>query len=198
MIDLEAEMTAAGKAVRQPHLDRLRVFGVSNATIAEAGMSHWPFGVAAAEPLGNGLYQPGEGQLHIVLPVVEDWTLIDLMAFRPSVPGDWLLRTGNGFALGLEEGLGVWTAYLPADPAAVPPRYQVGSPLHLFSDPLDWVRGGRQGVCVVDWGSPDIRRLAGLPVVTVSDHATGKLLRQALTRPVQFPKIEIMGVAHAA
>ncbi len=192
-VNLDAEMDSAGRAVAQVHLDRLRAFGVSFGTLADLGEHYWPFGVTSAEPVGLGLYQPGEGAIHVVLPVVEDGALIDLVAFRPTSPDEWMLRTGYGFALGLSRGWSPWLWYSPADPDAKPPKYQVGQPLHLYSNPLDWLQGGCGGVCVVDWGSPDVRQLAGLDAVTVTDEATGRLLGQALSRPVRLPRIEITG-----
>jgi hypothetical protein len=198
MIDLEAEMSAAGRAVRQPHLDRLRALGVSNATMAAAGEAHWPFGVAHAEPAGDGLFQPGVGALHVLLPVLEDGALVDVVAFRPASPHDWLLRTGNAFALGLQRGLGWWTWHSPADPDAVPPRHQVGRPVHLYSHPLDWLRGGCDGLAILDWDSPDIIQLNVLEQVTVSEPHIARLLTAALTRPARVPHIELKEFADAA
>ena len=198
MIDLAAEMTVAGRSVRQIHLDHLRVLGVSRASIAEAGKTFWPFGVTQAEPAGNGLYQPGGGQQHLVVPVIEDGVLVDIAAFRSTAPSDWLLRTGNGWCLGLERGLDWWTWYAPADPLAVPPRHETGSPVHVFSNPLDWLQGARAGLCVVDWDAAEIARLDVLQRVTVTDERTAQLLTAALTRPVQLPSIAIQEVAYAA
>lgn len=192
MANLASEMNAAGLSVRQVHLDRLRALGVSNATIATMGERGWPFGVTNAEPVGGGYYQPGEGAPHIILPVVEDGVLVDLVAFRSTAPNDWLLRVGNGSCLGLEEGLSRWTWYAPADPDAKPPKYQVGQPTHLFSTPLDWLAGGGEGLCVLDWEAPDLRQLDVLPAITVSDRETGALLTQALRRPERIPRIDVI------
>lgn len=190
-VDVRAELDSAAARVRQPHLNRLRALGVSIDTIAEMGAT-FPIGIGEAEDAGNGLYQPGEGALHMILPIVEDGELVDLCAFRSNIPDRWLLRKGLGFALGLEDGLSPWLWYQPADPEAKPPRFQVGKPLHIFSNPLEWLRAGRDGVCVLDWSAPEIRRLNGFERLTVSDATTARLLRASLSRPVRIPVIDVL------
>lgn len=190
------ELAQAALNVRQPHLDRIRGLGVSISWLADC--STYPFGVARCEPIGGGLYQPSEGKLHVVIPVIEDGVLIDLCAFRSTAPGEWLLRTGNGWALGLEQGLSEWMWHAPADPQAKPPRYQVGQPPTLFADPLDWLRGQGDGLCILDWGSPEIRSLDVLHHVICSTPAVAALLRRALTRPARLPQITVMEARHVA
>jgi hypothetical protein len=200
MIDLLAELRTASRAVRQPHLDRLKGLGVSVAWAAQQSHDSGlpPFGVTAAEDAGDGLYQPSEGALHMVLPVVDDGALVDLVAFRSNDPGNWLLRTGHGWAMGMEQGMSRWLWSAPADPSARPPRYQLGQPPTLFSDPLDWLRGGGEGICVLDWGAPEVRYLDVLPELVCSTPAVRALLIQALSRPARLPKLSILEAAHVA
>lgn len=191
------ELAAAALAVRQPHLDRLRSLGVSIGWLADAPT--YPFGVAHCEAIGGGLYQPSEGAVHVVIPVIEEGTLVDLCAFRSSAPGDWLLRTGLGWALGLEHGLNRHMWHQPADLSANPPRHQVGRPPILYADPLDWLRGQGEGVCVLDWdATAEIRRLDVLPHIVCSTPGVATLLRQALTRPPRLPRIEVMEALRVA
>jgi hypothetical protein len=194
-VNLAGELAAAAGMVRQPHLDRLWSLGVPKWFIAERGERLPPIGVAHVEASRGGLYQPlpGAGTSCLILPVIEDGDLIDLVAFRSTSPDDWLLRTGNGFALGLEDGMGRWLWYAPADLDAKPPKHEVGRPTHLFANPLDWMQGGGAGVSVLDWSSPEIHRLDVLPRVTVSDQATAALLDHALRRPVRVPQIDVIG-----
>jgi hypothetical protein len=180
-VDLYAELQQAAFAVRQCHLDRLRSLGVPVTWPSEGT---YPFGVVHCERAGGGLYQPlpGAGALHVILPVVEEGALVDLVAFRSTAPDEWLLRTGNGTALGLERGVG-WHTW--------------GQSAHLFGNPLDWMQGAGQGLCVVNWSAPDLAQLDVLPCVTVSDPATGALLIEALRRPVRVPQIKVLeGAAH--
>jgi hypothetical protein len=196
--DLYGELKAAAFAVRQVHIDRLRFLGVPLSWMAATYT--FPFGVAPCEPSG-GFYQPldGEGALHLILPVLDEGALVDLVAFRTTAPDAWLLRTGNGYALGLEEGLNPWMWYAPADLSAKPPKHQVGKPAYLARNPLDWMQAAGEGLCVLDWSAPEVRQLDALPCVTAADHDTAKLLRSALTRPPRLPSIRVAeGVAHAA
>lgn len=179
-MSLEREMELAGRAVRGIHLDRARSLGVSNEALATLGLRHWPFGIVKAEPDSKGFYQPGEGITHMVLPVLEGAALVDLVAFRSSQPDKWFLRRGDGWCLGLVEGL-----------------LTIGG-THLHSTPLDWMRDGGRGLCVLDWSSAELWQLGSLEEVTCSDYVTARLLRNALARPVRIPNIQIMGVAHAA
>ena len=210
MTDLLAELRHATVQVRQIHLDRLRGLGVSVSWLASAAFHH-PFahlgfdpsplpgfGVSLCEPMGNGLYQPGEGQLHVIIPVMDRGVLLDLCAFRSDSPGSWLLRSGLGWALGVDRGLEPYLWYRPADPAAKPSKHQVGELAVIFSDPLDWARGQGAGICVLDWESPEVRQLDVLPEVTCATLQLARVFRDALTRPVHIPKISIMEMRHAA
>jgi len=210
MTDLLSELRAATYAVRQVHLDRLRTLGVSVTWLASAAY-HQPFahlgfepsplpgfGVSLCEPIGNDLYLPGQGEPHLILPVIERGGLVDLCGFRASSPDKWMLRRGNGFALGLDRGLDPWLWYRPADLSAKPAKYQVGQPTTLYSDPLDWLRGQGEGICVLDWESPEIRQLDVLAEVTCSTPQLARLFRGALTRPIHTPKISIMEMRNAA
>lgn len=183
MVDLYSEMKTAAFAVRQAHLDRLRALGVTKGTIADAGAEFFPFGVTEAEPSRGGTYQPGQGLAHIVLPVLERGELVDLCAFRSTAPDEWSLRVGNGWALGLNNCV----ASHSWEPS-----------VHLSSNPLEWLRRDRAGICILDWRSPELMQLDALDFVTVSDPATARLLAEALSRPVRLPNIQIMEAARAA
>jgi hypothetical protein len=195
-VNFLAELKQAAFAVRQAHLDRLRSLGISVAWLADCPV--FPFGIADCEPSGAGLYQPnpGAGAPHLILPVLENGALVDLVAFRSAYPDSWLLRTGNGFALGLEQGMEPWMWYAPADLSAKPPKHQVGKPTHIFSNPLDWLQGQGDGLCVLDWGSPEFYRLDALRAVTVTDNETAKLLTDALARPARLPAIALKELSY--
>lgn len=102
---LEQEMAAACAAVCQADLDGLRNLGVSLNTIADMGTIYFPFGVTEAEPIGNGLYQPGVGQRFLILPILENSELVDLCAFQGPQPDTWHLRTGVAWCLGINDSL---------------------------------------------------------------------------------------------
>jgi hypothetical protein len=179
-IDLHAEGNAAAFDVRQRHIDLMRGLGVSINTIAEMGRETFAFGVAKAEALADGLYQPNDGgHPHVVMPVWENGALVDLVAWRTASPEDWLLRKGLGWALGQDQ-------------------LQYAGPVFLAASPLEWLQRGGEALCILDWGCPEVFQLACLEEVTVSDPVTAGLLRQALRRPVRLPTIQLQEVAHAA
>jgi len=178
------ELHAARSRVTGPYLDRMRALGILNA-FADMAAGYVPIGISPCEPVGQGCYQPASsGPMNLVVPVIEDGELIDLVAFRSTAPDDWLTRNGEGWALGMEEGAG---------------HYLDGVTPHIFANPLEWLQAECCGICILNWNSPEIYKLDVLRDVTVSDVATAKLLRRAMTLPQRVPEIHIAKVLqHAA
>ena len=176
MPDLAGQLQTAAFAVTRFHLRRLNALGVSWETIGELGCEHHSFGVVRCVPGEGGLYVPGEGELHLVLPIFENGELIDLCAFQSRDHTNWLLRIGCGWALGLEGGFEghTWADTVP-----------------LAVSPLEWLRNGAQGLCVVDWDAPEIFYLTELPHIVCSNEKLAERLLVALTRPQRFPLISI-------
>ena len=181
--ELNKELAEAGAATALLHFKHLVALGVSRATLAEQRLDSWGWGVARAVDLGDGLYRPGDGPLHLVLPVWDDGALIDLVAFRSANPADWRLRTGLGLALGLERG---WE------------RYHWQPEVELSLTPLDWLRNGADGLCIVDWDAPDISMFASLPGIACPSREAVGQLRKALTRPQNLPPIFVKETQLAA
>ena len=181
-LDLAGEMAAANQAAGFAHLRRLNALGVGRHYLAEMGLRQ-SFGSVRATAAEDGVYLPGEGSTHLLLPVVEDGTLVDLCAFRSPAPGAWLLRTGLGWALGLERGL---------------ERHTWGDPVPIAATPLDWLRGDGEGLCILDWDAPEVRYLDELPEVICSSEALVAQLRTAISKPVRFPKISVREISLAA
>lgn len=182
-VDLTAELRSAGRASTLLHFMQLVGLGVPRATVAELRREDWGWGITRAFDVGDGLYCPGDGPLHLVLPVFDDGDLIDLVAFRSGNPVNWKLRTGLGLALGLERG---WEPYHWQDQVT------------LSLTPLDWLRNGGKGLCIVDWDAPDITMLASLPRIVCPTRESASQLRQALTRPQPLPPIAVKETRLAA
>jgi hypothetical protein len=183
-INLPSELRRAAEAVTQSTIDRLRALGVRVEWLAD--YPTYPFGVLRAEAVGDGLFQASnDGSPHLILPVLEDGELVDLIAFRAADPGGWLLRSGEGWCLGLADGLSslVWR-----------------DAVNLHATPLDWLRAEGDGLCILDWSAAlDIRQLDVLPHIICADQTTADNLRRAMTRPVRLPRISVMGaLANAA
>lgn len=181
--DLKQELIHAGKASTLLHFKHLIGLGVPRDTIAALRLDTWGWGVVKAMDVGDGLYCPGDGPLHVVLPVWDDGDLVDLVAFRSGNPADWKLRTGLGLALGLEHG---WE------------RHHWQDEVQLSLTPLDWLRNGCDGLCIVDWDAPDITMLSSLPGIACPSRAVATRLRQVLTRPQPLPPIFVKETALAA
>lgn len=182
-IDLAAEMRSAGLASRLVHFKYLVTLGVPLKPLARMRLSDWGWGVVHALDGEDGLYRPGDGPLHVVLPVYDDGVIIDLVAFRSSDPANWKLRTGIGLALGLERG---WE------------RHHWADDVELSITPLDWLRNCGEGICIVDWDAPEIYRLDTLPRITCPDARAASRLKLALTRPQHLPHISIKETRLAA
>lgn len=148
--------------------------GASPASIAELGARQIPFGVANVERLERGLYQPGDGPLHVLTPVYEGGEVIDLIAWRSERPMDWAWRTGLGWALGADE---IRRDYWPGDP-----------PLQLHATPLDWLRAGGLGLCVLDWEADELEGLRHVHAIE-ADEWIAVRLRRALSKPRRLPTI---------
>ena len=185
MTDLQCEMNAACDRIRQPHLDQLVGLGVSSVTIARLGAVQAPFGVVSATVSDHGLYVPGDGPLHLVQPVIHDGEIIDLVAWRSLQPSKWWLRSGLGWALGQDN----WTHRNPWD---------ADEPFPVHATPLDWLRAGGDGVCIVDWTAPEVRELRIAQSLLVGTAALGKALIATLSAPSRLPEIRAMEAADAA
>lgn len=175
-VDLSAELAAAGSATKVLHFHALERFGIARNLLCDLWRSDFGFGVCRARDVGDGLYSPGEGEPHLVLPVREDGDLVDLCAFRSSAPEKWLLRSGQGWALGLERGL---------------ERHTWGDPVALAVSPLEWLRHGAGGLCILDWDAPELTYLLGVPNLVCSTREQASHLRAALSKPVRLPNISI-------
>lgn len=183
MVDLDAELRSANRALSIVHLRRLEGLGVSRDTIAEFGRHRPGFGFVHAADAGNGLYEPGGGIPHLVVPVYENDALVDLCAVRSDAPERWLLRTGLGWALGLERGLECHTW---------------GDAVSLIATPLEWLQRDCDGLCVLDWDAPEVRYLIEVPHLVCSSAEVASLFRSALAKPKPFPTISVEGMSLAA
>lgn len=185
--NLSAEMVDASRSLSLLHLKRLEALGVPWSYVCDLSGEGALGVLLAKEGEDETFYPHADGLPHLILPVVENGALVDLLAFRSSDPGRWFLRCGLGTALGLEGGLEPFAWLLPHE--AVP----------VHKTPLDWLKAGRVGLCVVDWSTPDLGQLCSIPHLACSDDLLAAWLTAALTRPTHLPKISTQeALAHAA
>lgn len=181
--DLEREFDASVSNVLSVHLERLRGLGVAPATIARINLAYPALGIASGVIDRHGVFLPGDGGAHVVQPLVENGSLVDLIAWRPAAPTRWGLRTGLGWLLNAD--------------SAFATRWE-GEVLNLHATPLDWLRADAQGVVVVDWAAPDLDSLRSFERIRCSNDMLGRTLRRALDRPRRLPRIETMEARRAA
>ncbi|MEQ8744249.1 hypothetical protein [Parasphingorhabdus sp.] len=171
--DLNREIENACRRVKQAHLDRIRALGVTSTTIATLGHVQAPFGVMQVDNIGGGIFQPGGDTPAIVQPIYDGGCLIDLVAWRTNDPTAWLLRTGAAWALGVD---------------AIEANSWTDAALAIDATPLDWLRGGASGLCILNWAAPEIRTLLRVKSITAQP-AIARQLRGILSKPLYFPEI---------
>lgn len=175
MTELEQELRSAALAVRVPDVARIRAMGMLNPGLLAVNERHHPFGITSVTDAGGGQYVPDpDGSRALIVPVYDCGELVDLVAFNTITPERWLLRHGLGWALGLEEGL---------------ERFRWGDPLPLHKTPLDWLKAGCDGLCVIDWEAPEVSTLADFPTLLIRDDALERRTIAALTKPSRLPQI---------
>ena len=181
--ELRDEIETAGGNVKNPHLDRIRALGVTSTTIATLGAVQVPFGVMDCENIGGGIFQPGGDIPHMVQPVFDDGAIIDIVAWRTTEPQNWLWRTGAAWALNTD---------------AIAANSWGNAPLSIDATPLDWLRNGATGLCILNWDAPEIRQLLRVKSINADGHIA-RQLRGSLMKPAYFPEIQIAeGLRHAA
>lgn len=181
--DLERLYASAVRNVRQSHLDRLRGAGVTPGTIARLGSAYPAFGVLCGEIEQSSRFNAGEGQPHVIQPVVEGYALIDLVAWRVGDPRRWGLVNGLGWLLNAD------TCFAS--------RWDAES-LTLRSTPLDWLRADAQGGVILDWHAPDLTSLRGFSFIECGDAVLASSVRRALSKPRRLPVITVAEVRYVA
>ena len=105
-----------------------------------------------------------DGEEALIVPVFEEGVLVDLACLLGK--DEWFLRTGNGVVLGYDSLDDGW----------------FGNPLVIFRSPLDWLRSGCEGVCVVGaWSIAKQWLPRGERQIAAEDVAHGEELKRRLT-----------------
>ena len=144
---LLSEFEQARAALSSAHTDHLAGLGV------EPWVCSTTVGIGKVERFG-GYYQPfDEGLASYILPIgrrvlyppeklrseedVPPWDYVeDLVAVFPGTPDIWALRRGDGIALGFSH---IEDAIIDR------------APVELYETPLDWLKAGASGACIVNW-----------------------------------------------
>lgn len=141
------------------------------------------------EPIDPGgtamLVQPVyAGPIPSIFEPVESPCLADMIAYSPRDAGKWYWRRGEqGLVLG---DLNLERAELFSEPVRV------------HRNPLEWLRSGGEGVCVLDGSAHTMDRLRHVGAIIASDVEHGVELEKRLRRPTRCPPINIPVKADAA
>jgi hypothetical protein len=176
-------MLTAFQAIGPLELRHLKAMGAINPALVGLGMRGPYLGIARAESVDGRLWAPSaDGKRSIIVPAHdEEGALCDLIAFRSDKPLAWLGRTGAAWCLGAD----CLSDYL-----------MDGALVRLRATPLDWLKAGGHGLCVVDWSAPEVRQLSHLANIDCPDARLASRLRSAIA--ATMPRISIGELQHAA
>lgn len=185
--DLAGEMHHASKRVDQAALERLYCLGATPEGLAKLGQAAAPFGIAKVHVEKNGLWVPGAGPRHTLVPVITSGQIVDLVAWQPRNPTRWHLRTGLGWLLG-----GDWLYSTE--------RWDLGAAVPIYSTPSSWLCSGGVGICVTDWSAPELYELNLIEGFEVDDPTLARVLVKSLSKPRRLPFVRVKQEAqrHAA
>ncbi|MBA4754574.1 MAG: hypothetical protein H2050_07070 [Sphingobium sp.] len=180
------EMAKATGRLSFRQAEMLRGLGVPVAGLIAESM----IGITAAEFDSRDFWTPvPTGKIMIVTPLEEDGRIADLIAFDPTDPDTWYLRTGTGWALGHDHLDEI------SRNAGWPDTQQW---VDLHATPLDWLRAGCTGACVTQWNAESRSRLRHHDRIHVASSKFARALRLELTRPPRIPEIEVKGTQSRA
>lgn len=181
---LRAEAQGYAKALNFNQATRLRSFGLNMAAMMQSGL----VGVSRVEISKDEKWAPADqGRIMLTVAVYEADAITDIVAFDPASPNEWFLRTGNAWALGIN-----------AIEAATD-IFDASNSVFLHATPLDWLRYGMGGACVLDWTPEAINTLRAASKIEVPSPKFAQALRLQLSRPPRLPEIRTTdGMRHAA
>ena len=112
------------------------------------------------------------------IEAIRDGAVIDLVAFHPSYPTRWALRTAAAEWLG-----------------AIEPQYLDPEPLAVWRTPLGWLQAGCRGLVLLSKERESrYRVLSSLGAIIAEDQRHAVELRQELGRPWPVPRV-LMGTS---
>lgn len=173
---LRGEAQGYAKALSFAQATALHKLGLNPPLIIQSGL----VGVTQAEIDKNDIWSPSDqGPYYITIAVRDGEAVTDIVAFSPDKPNEWFLRRGVAWALGLDK---INDAL--AWPETVVP---------LAATPLDWLRSGMVGACVIDWTPDAVEAIRALQQIEVSSPKFAAALRLQLSKPPRLPEIAVSG-----
>lgn len=177
---LRREMESILRGTNITDMQMFRSVGIPAPELYAAGL----VGAACIEVARNNSWQPVEsGRRCIIVPAVEHGIILDLIAFNPGDPDAWCSRVGNAWALGMDDITAARDAW---------------KTLFIHPTPLDWLRSGGRGACVVEWTHEARMCLRDMGEIDVTSPKFAQALRLELARPPRLPEISIKRMRRGA
>ncbi|KLE32443.1 hypothetical protein [Aurantiacibacter luteus] len=181
-------LTAAYLATPFAAIARVEAMGVPQALLAQlTGAGQVAAGRVAVSPDGRR-FEPKGADARLLLGVTDPFgTVIDVVALSSTCEDDWALLTGHGDVLGVAAFDAVDHALATERPAR----------LQLHATPWDWLRGGGEGICVLDWNRGVLAHLRSLGerVTLMVDGAAMKARLKAMLARGGVPLVSASGGA---
>lgn len=168
---LQLEMTAAAAAMPVAAFRQLVSLGCEQRFAARL-LGDCALGVASVT-LSRAGWEPGGPDRRLLLAVHDAaGELIDIAALASHRRDEWALRTGNGWALGLDQ----------VDRAHARTAREKRTTIRLHASPFDWLAAKGEGICVLDWCAASLGelRLLGERVTIETDPGAGGRLKALL------------------
>jgi hypothetical protein len=165
--DLDRELLEASARMPFAAMKRLVTMGADRRFVARLHGAG-DLGVAQVTVTSAG-WEPAGPDRRLLLAVRRDGELIDAAALASHSRNEWALCTGDGWALGMDLIDDVHRAL-----AAEQKRLR----LRLYGTPFDWLAGGGDGLCVLDWSQSalmELRLLGERVTIEVSPGAAERL-----------------------
>lgn len=214
MTPLQLELTAAAAGMPRAAFDQLVSMGTAHSAKVGTGFApgmggreyaRWlarAWGAAtigtANVTLSRSFWEPEGPDRRLLLGVFDAaGALIDIAAIASHRRDVWALRTGQGWALGLDVLEDAHRSILALDNRqGAAPSAKVGTgfaprrggrkriTLRIYASPFDWLAAQGDGLCVLDWTAAAIGELRALgPRVTIeADPGAGERLKALLAR----------------
>lgn len=151
----------------QQHLDWLYAKGVPLTALKGPPLVL----VASGYKALDGAFEPDAGgEEWLVFPLHDD-----VVYWQPRC-GEFARWNGRAFAIG-------------EDVIRAAATYSFGACLNIFGDPLQWLRAGRDGLVVADWGQA-FNKLRDVPRIAVVESLLDKLEQHL--QPPRLPEIFVL------
>jgi hypothetical protein len=181
--DLERELLEAAARMPMSAMRRLWAMGAEKRLTARL-LGTGNLGIAQVM-LGEATWEPEGPDRRLLLAVRRDGELIDVAALASHARNEWALRTGLGWALGMDL---IDDAHRELVCGAKRLR------LRLHATPFDWLAAGGDGLCVLDWcqsALSELRLLGERVTIEVASGASERL--KALLTYGGLPRVSERG-----